>query len=694
MIRGIPNQPIDFVGDDLIGCATDIVSPLLIAQEDDFIFQFVIGRCEDAEEYIDEPNFFTGWLAGGEWKVKVNNTCAEPGQAGATIEYPWNPTAGEVYEVEVVVTTITGSGITVSLGGVDTIINAPGTHTFIITAADTGVPVVTLIDDTSSVCLYSFQVYAANTDVTIQVTDDQGDEVWSTTIDDTPQYFTISGDHVTAIIPVDELGLTDGDCYKVNIIDPCPEYAEDGTLCSQSIKVGNCKDTIKLRVCNDHDQESMDFVAGRFEMRVTGIVIRPTFRYTAEEEKLTNGYINRHRIEREEEREFRITDAHMGYWAHRFVSSLCMFDHLYIGTREYIVNVDEYSPQYPDSINNTGAISLILKPKQELFRKVLCEPAGAGCNPENDPICTTPNVIFFGPVEDEGLYNYTVALTSMTGFVTGTLTLRVNGEDQTPITFDTAPALVDLGSFAPGSVVTATITNVDDPTCNYTTTLYIPCECSDTELYFQLGTVTAPSEDFEAADGVAAVQAECVADRPSWNIAGGAGSGGITGIWNTTHWYFYDGTGVGFMSLPGVDFRNPCDVDDWYTTEDGTTPGEIRSVRVCGGGEATCEADCCNDGPAAFNCSSTISSYYNGKRSGEDVWTNAGTLNGKIHFTGGLVEVLWTEDDTWYILDPNGIGLMSDEGVDHPCQVAFWYFTDDGVTPGELSDATFCGGVE
>jgi hypothetical protein len=67
MIRGIPNQPLDFVGDDILGC-DEQQAPLDIASEDSIIFQFTLGRCSDATEYIGDPDFTDNWKEFGDWE--------------------------------------------------------------------------------------------------------------------------------------------------------------------------------------------------------------------------------------------------------------------------------------------------------------------------------------------------------------------------------------------------------------------------------------------------------------------------------------------------------------------------------------------------------------------------------------------------------------------------------------------------
>lgn len=687
MITGIPNQPIDFVGDDLIKCTAENEPPLVIGATDDLIFQFQLGRCDDAVEYFDYPGFNDEWLTGGTWSIRLNNACAVAGQAGASIEYDsWVTTAGVTYEVEVVVRSIEGSGVTVSIGGVDTIIEAAGTHTFMVTALDASAFSIILIDDTSAVCLYSAQVYEAATDVEIALIAEGDVELYSTTVDLSPQFFTISGTTVTAIIPMDETEAEG--CFKVFIVDPCDA---ENTLCSQTIKLEqDCDGTVKIRVCNDYDQPEMGFVAGRFEMRLPLLKILPTWSYDVSEERLTNGKINRQRIDRQTAYELRVNDT-IGYAAHRFVSAITMFDHFYIGEREYSVDVETYEPAYPDSANAIGAVKLTIRPKQELFRKVNCEPEGEGCNPANDPICNTPNITFVGEFTGYGLYEYTVTLSSMVGFPTGDMILTIDGETQDPIELSSAPFTFGLGPFNPGTVIGVVVTNTDNAECNWETTLNVPCECSAGALIMRLKSTPAPSVYFTAADGVDAVRDGCVNDNPAWTIAGGVGGGGVNVIDNGGYWYIYDTDGVGFMSQPGENFRLPCDVTAWYYTTDGTTPLVERDIFVCGGGDENCD-ECCSEGDLQVDITSMPTW---GAWASSQAMTSGSTVNGRPSWNGSLGKVVVWTGDNWYGADSNGFGFMSTFGLDVtlPCEVTEWYYTEDGINAEDLLDMTVCGGA-
>ena len=521
----------------------------------------------------------------------------------------------------------------------------------------------------------------------MEFTDPEEDVVFTIDFDTDPEYFQVSCQTVTVIIPVADVDDLP-ECFKIHIKDNCAAYASED-LCSQTIRLtDNCKGTVKVRVCNDSDQPMMGFVQGYFEARYEMLVILPRFQYEVEEERLSNGYINRHWIDRQEVRDLRVTDVALGTSAHRFLSALSMFDHFYIGEKEYSVDVEDYEPAYPDSTNSLGAVKLTIRPKQELFRKVLCAPVGMGCNPQQDPICNEPDVVIQGSYDIGGKYTYNVQLVSMTGFQTGQLLVSVNGVAQPPEDFSTAPMDIDVGLFDPGDVIEFTVTNVSDPNCNWTTVETVPCECSNGDLFMFLGSTPSPSADFTAATGVAGVAVECVSDRPSWTIAGGAGLGGVSVIFNTTVWAVYDGDGNIFIAGPG-NFARPCDVDVWFTSEDGETTISPTDVSFCGGADEECEP-CCSDGDLVVSGATTYPAL-------NQTYTDNGIGAGKQSYVNGSDSVYWTAGEMRWIIAQGGPGggfYGSDEDVELPCQVTAWYAIPFVNAPLENLEAlTVCGGV-
>jgi hypothetical protein len=88
----------------------------------------------------------------------------------------------------------------------------------------------------------------------------------------------------------------------------------------------------------------------------------------------------RHYIDRQTIYDLRI-DLQNEY-AMPFVAALPVFNHFYIGQQEYFIDADEVSPTYSDIFDATGGVEMKVRPKQELFRNVMCgEENTAGCVP-------------------------------------------------------------------------------------------------------------------------------------------------------------------------------------------------------------------------------------------------------------------------------------------------------------------------
>ena len=465
MIQGIPSQPIDFVGNPFEACAPEPPSPLLIGPDDNVIFQFLSSHCPDAEQFIGSPDF-TDWSRVGTWDVKENDACMRTSQDGAYIAYDsFNPTVGSLYEITIVVTSIIGT-VRLTVGGFSMDITSEGSHTATFTATATDKVILTIVGANTRVCLYSALLYAGNEAIVVSFVDPELNVLFQVDYTTNPEYFTLSDDHVTVNIPMVNAELEADQCFKVFVSDQCdPET----TLCSQTIKVlGDCGSTMKMRVCLDHDQPGMGFVAGRFELRTAFQVIRPRFGYKVEEEELSNGYINRAYAKRNRAWEFIVPDVFAGSSTHDFLSGLAIFDHFYIGTTEYSVDAEEYQPAYAESKSFTGAVQLTIRPKQELFERVQCEPVGEGCNPINDPICNVPNVTLTGEYADDGTYRIAVQLLNMFGFITSELIVSVDGAPEAPIPFDTAPDTVELGPYTEGQIISILVVNATDAECSYT----------------------------------------------------------------------------------------------------------------------------------------------------------------------------------------------------------------------------------
>ena len=454
-IRAIPNQPINFLGTDLIAACPDRDVPLYVASGDSLIFQFGTGRCE-GQEPVTLP-LGNDWIINSEGWVfdGLGGACGLVNNGLNYIELDtFFPTAGTYYEVEINVTSVSGDGVFVSFGGFQRVVNSPGVHRFVGEAIGTLPPRITLVSDNSAICIASFAMYLAGQNWSV-VAMDGDDEVATFTVGTTPEYFTITPDTVVAIIPVSEV---DAECFSLQLRDECE--GSEVVLCSQAIQVDPCANLTLVRVCLD--EPGLGFAPGRFEARLDLALVRPTWSYEVAEQRLSNGRILRTYIDRQERWQLSITTQ--SQWLHPWIAAWVLFDHLYIGNKEWSVDVEDYSPEYGDAQVGTANVVLTVRPKEELVRRVRCAEEGEGCNPVNDPICNTANAVV-SVVNFEGELFVRVDILSFVGFEVQEIQWTIDGVPQTPIAV-MGPGPQALGPVLAGQEVALVFVNRQDPSCN------------------------------------------------------------------------------------------------------------------------------------------------------------------------------------------------------------------------------------
>jgi hypothetical protein len=461
-LRPIPNQPINLLPSEIIGGCVESDYATLIAEGDTVLLQFEQTRCEGATQYIGSPNFqgvdwrtntatgFTVQLAGGVCAV-TNNGSSVLGNTGFT------PGGGNIYELVVNVTSVQGSGFRVSVGGLSFDLTGIGEYAFTFTAQNANELQVELIDNTSAGCIASVFVYQANTAFELAIVDGTGADIASISPANEPWAFTYSGRNVVVEWPL-PAGVEG--CIGFVLRDQCV-YGETVEHCSQPFKVVDCEGTVKLRVCNDED--ALGFVAGRFEVRVEASVVRPTWEYEVSEERLSNGQINRHFIDRQAAYQFLIEIQNNKL--HPFLAAMSMFDHFYINDGEWSIDAEGYAPGYGEALTGAGGVALSVRKVKELARKVLCVDAGEGCAPVNDPICNTADVTI-NTVFVEGELFVRVDVLSSFGFEVLRIDWSKDNVAQTPVGVGGVPGPYALGPVEVGDSVQITFVNAQDPLCN------------------------------------------------------------------------------------------------------------------------------------------------------------------------------------------------------------------------------------
>lgn len=374
----IPNQPIAFQDSRILGCSCfDPDEVLLASSTDTLSFQVQWVGCL-GDEQLDSPSFESAgdWLASN-WNISTGHACATSSGSDYLQEASFNPTAGHVYFVRITVESMVNgdardSGLDVTFGGaLSETITSSGTFAYITISTSTAPLVFQRTHTDVDVCLAMAEVYEMTPDLTVDLL--QGASVIETfDYDSNPERFSLNNGYLTVSLPFSEIEPDDG-CYNIRITDGCDET----TLTSQLVNIGSHSCTLVITACNASD--SMGFSGFVASMRVIAKVTHPTFEYDVQEERLSNGFINRYYADRRRKMELRID--RLGEFGHDFISTLPLYDHVYIEDAEYVVSADGYAPGYGDVYDAFGGIILQIEPKQELARKVLCGEDDGGCAP-------------------------------------------------------------------------------------------------------------------------------------------------------------------------------------------------------------------------------------------------------------------------------------------------------------------------
>ncbi len=369
MITPIPNQPIGFAPSLLQGCFCDQPEDRLIVSDgDNLLFQFGQTTCEE-EQILPHPHF-TDPDAWTNWEISEDSACWVTGLRTTMDETTFSPSIGTLYYMVVTVTEFVGSGQVVwYCGGQSGAITGVGTFSFTFLAGFTNGLAFSVQGDMVNVCFSSVEMYVQSTGVEIRVMDIEGDTIEAFTYVGNPEYFTYMGPFLTVEIPVDP----DWECFSLVAVEDCTREA----LHSQQIQVVDEDCTLAIRACNAG--ANMGFSAGfQPTMRIRGKINRPTYQYEEEVERSTAGRVDNYYAQRTRTLELRVDQ--MGEKAHEFLSSLPLWDHVYIGDIEYHVKGENYEPAYSDVWDSHGAILMPIEPKEDALRKVRCGPDN-GCEP-------------------------------------------------------------------------------------------------------------------------------------------------------------------------------------------------------------------------------------------------------------------------------------------------------------------------
>jgi hypothetical protein len=471
----IPNQPINFADPEVYAKCSDIEPELTVSLDDKMVFQFLQDRCPDAVQYLD-PISPSDWIDNPGWTIGAGLLSLVTGNGLSDVnESSFAATIGTTYEVDVFVDSVQGDGVFVMVGGVQRLVNSPGLHKWVVTAEVMQGARAIAVSDNSAIVITSFEVWEANRSFTVAFVGADSTVEYNP-VDD-PEFFQYIGQHVVFIAPIPE-GIEG--CFHMELRDECLEDAV--VYCSQSIRPIGCEGTLMLRACLD--SAGLGFAPGYFTVRLPASLTNPLWEYETAEERLSNGFINRYYIDRQSVRSLSIESV--SKHLHPFLAAMAMFDHFYIGEVAYSIDADTYQPSYGEGQTGTGSVTLNVRKKMELVRRVLCDDLGPGCNPANDPICPQANAVV-GTEYSEGVLFAFVEVFSNLGFLVSEARWFLNGVEQTAILVAGTPGKYALGEVVPGNTVRVVfVDNQSAAECTDdrgTFTVQAPCE-SDTSLSF------------------------------------------------------------------------------------------------------------------------------------------------------------------------------------------------------------------
>lgn len=388
MIAPIPGQPLAFNDTRFQGCVCLGPGRCLPVFPDDIMrVQFDGVLCATSDELLDDTSTTNKdfWNKGG-WDQQplgpIKQTCiVSDGILGPAplVEMAFNATVGTYYTVQFTIQSISGEihafFAGVDLGGFTSI----GTYVFTVQAFNTSSWQFSVFD-VASACISYASVKETNTDLQVFIINQAtGLGVGGFTFDSKPEWFTFIKDHFNIEIPIGEngpgnAGLVDG-CYFLRVVDVCDSV----TLESECFNVGQHDCTILLTACNNNDSGGIYFDNLQLQMRVRGKVCRTTYKYDERIERLSNGDLNRYYADRMTGLELRIDG--LNEFHNDFISLLPILDHVYIGQEEYVFDASGYAPDYNDFWDDQAPVTIAIRPKKELYRKVRCADDNGGCAP-------------------------------------------------------------------------------------------------------------------------------------------------------------------------------------------------------------------------------------------------------------------------------------------------------------------------
>ena len=490
-IRAIRNQPFQF-GNNLqprslaLMCCADDPVPSLIAVSDEVWAQATLGVCEGDTDIIfqggendwDGFGFLSGWNPyNGVYRCLSNNP-------GSVVTYPFSPTIGVTYTIQI-------SGIflyddmVLSFGGSTFAVGQTGpdgeTFEFDVLAGNNNS--IEIVSGTGFYILTGILVTTKNFNVSVIFHADSGNLEFNNS--DYPDNFYFFNGGFTFHMPMSTVGIAEG-CFSLELRDNC----SDTGMTSQVFRIVDVDcETFLIRACNDYD--NIGFVAPFVpRIRIPASMGWPSYNTDVQEERHSDGEIFRPYGDRT--RTMTVKTGILNEFDHAFLSTLPLYDHVYIGSgdqaQEVVVNKGKYEPLYGEGQNLNGAVVFDVTPKAELVRKVRCGPALDGCAPKSDPQCIggPQHAWTFVPVD--GGFDFQLTIFSASNFTPSTASITVADGAPVTQTVGALPSTLTWGPFAAETPLTLRIFDAMNANCVMTKFFDVPptvfCGVPDLEYNF------------------------------------------------------------------------------------------------------------------------------------------------------------------------------------------------------------------
>ena len=185
---------------------------------------------------------------------------------------------------------------------------------------------------------------------------------------------------------------TGAGAHQINIDNIVMTVCDSSLICSydsNGFQYGSFSCTHLINVCNNENGMGFVFGSSGFSPRIRLLSKFVRASYNAERDQFENSSGKRsvQYFKRRKSKELRI-DPQPEY-VHDFLSTLMGYDHVYMGSQEYFVDDDEYTPQYATRNDVMASVIIRMSEKLQLVENTNCGADDADCTLESAELLGT-----------------------------------------------------------------------------------------------------------------------------------------------------------------------------------------------------------------------------------------------------------------------------------------------------------------